>query len=90
MIMSPTVALALSQSRPEKLGEASGISTATRQFASTMGIAIMTATYHGTIHATGSTAKGFSAISLVAALCAILGFFMVFFLVTQKNQLRVS
>ncbi len=86
MIMSPTVALALSQADPEKLGAASGITTATRQIASTTGIALMTAVYLGAEKALGSHVEAFAATSLLAAIFALLGFATAFFLVKPVNQ----
>lgn len=86
MIMSPSVALALSQINPEKLGAAAGISTEIKQLASTIGIAIMTAVYHGTVRATGSNAEGFSAISLLACAFAIAGFWIIFFTIKKRRH----
>ncbi len=84
LIMSPTVALALTQVPREKLGAASGVSTEIRQLASTIGIAIMTAVYHSTVKATGSNLMGFSAISLLACILAILGFLAAFLMIKKK------
>jgi EmrB/QacA subfamily drug resistance transporter len=90
MIMSPTVALALSQVDPEKLGAAAGINTETRQLASTTGIAMMTAVYHSTVRATGSNAEGFAAISLLACLFAIAGLWIVFLMVKSRRRSPAS
>jgi len=86
MIMSPTVALALTEVDPAKLGAASGITTEMRQLASTTGIAMMTAVYQGIVKVTGSHVEGFSAISTLAALLSILGFLVVLFMI-KKSQL---
>jgi len=83
--MSPTVALALTEVDPEKLGAASGITTEMRQLASTTGIAMMTAVYQGIVKVTGSHVEGFSAISTLAALLSILGFLVVLFMI-KKSQ----
>lgn len=88
MIMSPNVALALSQVDSEKLGAASGINTEISQLAATMGIGLMTAVYHGTVRATGSHAEGFSAIALVAGIFAIVGFLLIFFAIKKKAHAR--
>jgi EmrB/QacA subfamily drug resistance transporter len=90
LIMSPTVALALSQVNPEKLGAASGISMETRQLASTMGIALMTAIYHGVLKNTGSHAEAFSSISLFAGVLAVAGFWIIFFTIRKTNHLHIS
>ncbi|MFC2049340.1 MFS transporter [Chlamydiota bacterium] len=86
MIMSPTVALALSQVDPAKLGAASGITTATRQIASTTGIALMTAVYLGTVKASGSHAEAFSAISMLAGILAFIGFWVIFCIIRRTNH----
>ena len=83
LIMSPTVALALSQVDPEKLGAAAGISTATRQIASTIGIALMTALYLGTVKASKSHVEAFSAISMLAGILAFIGFWVVFLMIKK-------
>ena len=90
MIMSPTVALALTQVDPEKLGAATGITTSTRQLASTTGIALMSAVYQRTLYSTGSNAEAFSAISLLAGLLAVAGFWTVFFTVKKTSHLHTS
>jgi EmrB/QacA subfamily drug resistance transporter len=91
MILSPTIALALSQIEPKKLGAAAGINTEIRQLASTIGIAMMTAVYHSAIRITGSEQRGFSAISLLSSLFAIAGFCVVFFMVKKVRQpLRIK
>lgn len=86
MIMSPTIALALSQAPPEKLGAASGIATATRQIASTTGIAVMTAVYYAVLRKSNSHAEAFSAISLLAALLSFIGFWVVFFIIKTPGH----
>lgn len=88
LIMSPTVALALSQVDPEKLGAAAGISTATRQIASTIGIALMTALYLGTVKASNSHVEAFSAISLLAGVLGFIGFWVVWFIIKNTNPVR--
>lgn len=85
MIMSPTVALALSQVDSMKLGAASGIATETRQLASTIGIALMSAIFYGTYRKTESHADAFKAISLTAGALSIVGFFVVLFMIRQKH-----
>lgn len=90
MIMSPTVALALSQVDPEKLGAASGITTATRQIASTTGIALMSAIYMSTVKSSGSHVDAFSAISLFAGLLAFVGFWVVFCIIRRTNHVHKS
>jgi len=85
MILSPTIALALSQVPTEKLGTASGITTETRQLASTVGIAVMTTIYHTTLETTGSNASAFSAISLVAGVLAAAGLVVAFFTVRNHH-----
>ncbi len=83
MILSPSFVLALSDVPAEKLGSASGICTETRQLASTIGIAIMTALYQGVIKKGGSEPQAFSSTSLFAAALAFFGFWVVFFLVKK-------
>lgn len=83
MIMSPTIALALSQVPSAKLGAATGITTETRQVASTFGIALLTTIYHATLEATGSNASAFSTISLVGGSLSVIGLVFVFFLVKK-------
>ena len=90
LIMSPTVALALSQVDPEKLGAGAGISTATRQIASTIGIALMTALYLGTVKASNSHVEAFSAISMLAGILAFIGFWVVFLIIKKTNPVRNS
>ncbi|MCC5831536.1 MAG: MFS transporter [Chlamydiales bacterium] len=83
MILSPTIAMGLSQISSEKLGAASGITTETRQLASTVGIAFMTTIYHSTVQKTGSNSLAFSAISLAAGLLAAIGLIVAYY--TVKN-----
>jgi EmrB/QacA subfamily drug resistance transporter len=90
MVLSPAVAVALSQVDPEKLGAAAGISTEVRQLASTTGIAMMTAVYHMVSQIMGSYAEGFAAISLLACILAIIGFWVVFFMVKKEFHRRAS
>lgn len=85
MILSPTIAMALSQVSSDKLGAASGITTETRQLASTVGIAVLTTIYHTTLHATGSNAKAFSSISLLAGILAAIGLIVAFFMVKNPQ-----
>lgn len=88
MIMSPAIVLALSQVDPAKLGAASGITTETRQLAATVGIALMSAIFYFTLNRTGSNAHAFSAISLGAALFALLGLILVFWKVKAHEVMR--
>lgn len=90
MILSPILALALSQASPEKLGAAAGISTATRQIASTVGIALLTAIYQTTLNVTGSNPQAFAAISLCAGFFAFIGLGFVFFGVKKRDPLSAS
>lgn len=87
LIMTPTFALALSQSLPQELGSAAGITTATRQLASTTGIALLTAIYEGTLRR-GSSAAAFSAISWVATFFALVGLVMIHFMVKKEDHLE--
>lgn len=87
LIMSPAVALALSQSPPPKLGVASGISIAVRQLASTFGIAFLTAISHSTLVKTGSHVAAFAAISVVAGWFSLMGFFTVLIGFKTKSRL---
>jgi EmrB/QacA subfamily drug resistance transporter len=86
LIMSPTVALALSEIDPEKLGAASGITTVTRQIASTTGIALMTAVYLRVVKVSNSHIEAFSAISLLAGLLAFVGFWLVFWIIRPASK----
>ncbi len=86
LIMSPTVALALSQVSGHQLGSASGITTATRQLASTTGMALMSTIFFSTARASGSQVVAFSAVSFAAALFALIGFLTVLFTVRTKPQ----
>lgn len=86
LILSPTVALALSQVSPQKLGAASGITTGTRQLASTVGIALLTTIYYSTLESTGSNASAFSAISGMAAILAVVGLILAFFAVKKEGN----
>lgn len=90
MILSPTIALGLSVVDPERLGAASGITTETRQLASTIGIAIMTTVYQGTEEWTGSHVEAFSAISILAAILSIIGFVTIMLMVKTKEPSPVS
>lgn len=83
LIFSPTIALALSQVPPAKVGSAAGITTETRQLASTIGIAVLTTIYYTTLHKTGSDAAAFSAISLVGGVLAVTGFVVAYFTVKR-------
>jgi EmrB/QacA subfamily drug resistance transporter len=86
LILSPTIALALTEVDPTKLGAASGITTETRQLASTTGIAIMTAVYQSTVKLTGSHVEGFSAISILAGILSLIGCLVVILMVKKKKQ----
>jgi len=86
MILSPAIALALSQVSSDKLGSAAGITTETRQLASTVGIAVLTTIYYTTLKTTGSNGLAFSAISLVAGVLSAVGLAVVFF--TVKKHIR--
>jgi len=88
MIMSPTVALALSQINADKLGSASGVTTATRQIASTTGIALMTAVYMRKMETSGSHIEAFSAISLFAGILACIGFWVIFCIIKKAAPAR--
>ncbi|NGX61974.1 MAG: Multidrug resistance protein Stp [Chlamydiae bacterium] len=79
LIMSPTVALGLSQAPREKLGAASGITTETRQLAATIGIALLSSVYYTTEAKTGSHAYAFTMSSFVAGLFAFGGVLLVLF-----------
>lgn len=86
LIMSPTFAMALSSAPKEKVGSASGMTVLTRHFASTMGIAVMSAIFYATLHQTNSHAKAFSTISFLSAFLAIVGFLFVFVVVKKKSS----
>ena len=90
LIMSPTAAMALSEVNPEKLGAAAGISMATRQIASTVGMALMTALYLAVVKSSKSHADAFSATSLLAGMLAIMGFWVVFAIIKKTNPVRSS
>lgn len=86
LILSPTIAMGLSQVSSSKLGVASGITTETRQLASTIGIAVLTTIYHSTLQETESNASAFSAISLVAGALAVVGLVVAFFTVRNPHK----
>lgn len=86
MILSPTIAMALSQVPAEKLGAASGITTETRQLASTFGIAVLTTIYYTTLEKTGSNTSAFWAISFVSAILGLLGLIVAFCTVRKRRR----
>lgn len=90
LIMSPTVAMALSYAPKQRLGAAAGMTVLTRQLASTLGIALMTAIFYGTLQRTASHAKAFSTISLLAGILSIVGFIFVFFIVRGKGPQQLD
>ncbi|MFZ0565084.1 MAG: MFS transporter [Chlamydiales bacterium] len=85
LIMSPTMALALSQVPNNQLGAASGVTVEVRQLASTIGIALMTAIFYTTLKMTGSSVRAFEAVSLIAGSLALVGFLVVLFGVRKHN-----
>lgn len=82
LIMSPSFPAALSHVPSAKLGTASALVTTLRQFASTLGIALMSAIFYGVAQSSGFKAS-FSAISFLAALLAMIG--MLFALLFLKK-----
>lgn len=88
LILSPTIAMGLSQISTDKLGAASGITTETRQLASTIGIAVLTTIYHTTLNRTGSNASAFSAISLVSGILSAIGLIVAIFAVKKHNHYK--
>ncbi|MCH9627393.1 MAG: Multidrug resistance protein Stp [Chlamydiales bacterium] len=87
MILSPTIAMALSQVPAEKLGAAAGITTETRQLASTFGIAVLTTIYYTTLERTESNTSAFWAISFVSAILGLIG--LIVALCTVKNGKKI-
>ena len=85
MIMSPTIALALSQVKHDKLGAGSGVTTETRQLASTIGIALMSSIFYGIYRKTGSHADAFQGISFTAGAFAVVGVLVIVFMMRKKH-----
>lgn len=86
MIFSPGIALGLSHVPQQKLGASSGVSTITRQLASTIGIALMAAIFASVVASTGSATMAFSISSLVGAGFAISGLLSVIFILKSAQK----
>jgi len=85
MIMSPTVALGLSQVELKELGSGSGVTTVMRQLASTVGMALMSTVFYGIYARTHSHSDAFRGISLVGGVFAVFGLLVVLFGIRKKH-----
>lgn len=83
LVMSPSIAIGLSCVSAKKLGSAAGLMITLKQFASTIGIALMTAIYYGTHTRVGNYSIAFAAVAVASLICAIIGFIFTMLLVKR-------
>ena len=88
MVMSPTIALGLSSVSAKKLGSASGLMMTMRQFASTIGLALMTAVYYSVHDRWQNYSYAFAAIAATALFFAIIGFIFTLLLVKKQSDVH--
>ncbi len=85
LIVTPAFATALSNVPPQNLGSVSALTSSIRQFASTVGIALMTGIFYESMRLNESYVKAFSYVSLAALFLSLMGFlFTVFFMESKK------
>lgn len=85
MVMSPSIALGLSAISADKLGSGSGMMIATRQLASTIGVAVMTAVYTTVFAKTNqSYPKTFAITTGVALGFGVLGLIFTLWLINRR------